>query len=71
MFVASVTIVGDKSFEEVRGKMATKKKQKYYEVIGIPGDGHQYKLGFTSNKSKFQKASGWPMKKLKFITKYK
>ena len=52
-------------------KKNPRKKQKYYEVIAIPGDGHQYKLGFTSNKSKFQKASGWPLKKLKFITKYK
>jgi len=50
---------------------AKKKKQKYYEVIGIPGDGSRYKLGFTSNKSAFQKNCGWPMRKLKFITKYK
>ena len=48
-----------------------KKKQKYYEVIGIPGDGKQYKLGFTTNKSAFQKNSGWAMSQLKFITKYK
>ena len=52
-------------------KVTKKKKQKYYEVVGIPGDGHQYKLGFTSNKYAFQRNSGWPMKKLKFITKYK
>ncbi len=48
-----------------------RKKQKYYEVIGIPGDGHRYKLGFTSNKSAFQKNSGWPKSKLKFVVLYK
>ena len=51
--------------------MAKKKKQKYYEVIGTPGDGHSYKLGFTSNKIKFQRASGWPMSKLTFKVLYK
>lgn len=51
--------------------MATKKTGKYYQVIGVPGDGHQYKLGFTSNKAAFAKHSGWPMKKLKFIVMHK
>ena len=48
-----------------------KKKQKYYEVIAVLGDGRRYKLGYTSNKSAFQRNSGWPMSKLRFITKYK
>ena len=47
------------------------KKQKYYEVTGVPGDGHTYRLGYTSNKSAFQRNSGWPMKKLRFKTLYK
>jgi hypothetical protein len=43
----------------------------FYEVLGVPGDGHTYKLGFTSNKTAFQRASGWPMKKLRFNKKVK
>lgn len=49
--------------------MPKRKAAYHYEVIGVPGDGKRYKLGFTSNKWAFQRNSGWPMSELRFVRK--